>query len=280
MVAAVSVRAGADGPVVTGMVDPDFRGRGIGARLLEKALEAAVASVAGPQGAGAAVGPQGAVVSVARPQGAEGLVGGVEGSVAGDAVRADPGPVGVTLESEGLSVEAAALFESRGFRQVFAEDVMRIGLGGGGPGEPVWASGAEIVTWGAGVEKRFHAVYAAAFRERPGFPDPSAEEWIEETVEEDDFRADWSLLVSLPGLGDVGFVTATEGWIVQVGVVPAARGTGLGAALISESLRRAAAAGFDESWLCVNVDNPAAGLYRRLGFQERGRRARFRRETP
>ncbi|WP_430779968.1 GNAT family N-acetyltransferase [Actinoplanes sp. G11-F43] len=140
-----------------------------------------------------------------------------------------------------------------------------------------WAPGIEITEWAPGTGSRFHAVYAAAFRERPGFPDPPAAEWIEETAEEDDFRADWSLLATVPGIGDAGFVTATEGWIVQVGVVPAARGTGLGAALIRESLRRAAAAGFGESWLCVNADNPAANLYRRLGFQHRGRRARYRR---
>ena len=34
--------------------------------------------------------------------------------------------------------------------------------------------------------------------------------------------------------------------------------------------------GAKEAWLNVNVDNPAAGLYRKLGFTDRGRRARFR----
>ncbi|SDT62726.1 Acetyltransferase (GNAT) family protein [Actinoplanes derwentensis] len=192
---------------------------------------------------------------------------------------------GVTVETEGLSAAAEALFVARGFRQVFAEDVLRIDLtgndGSGPEPEPVanfesgWVPGAEVVEWGTGVAERFHAVYGAAFRERPGFPDPSAEEWIEETAEEYGFRPDWSLLVTVPGIGDAGFVTAAAGWIVQVGVVPAARGAGLGAALIRESLRRAAVAGFGESWLCVNVDNPAGALYRRLGFQDRGRRARF-----
>ncbi|HWS37306.1 MAG TPA: GNAT family N-acetyltransferase, partial [Actinoplanes sp.] len=171
-------------------------------------------------------------------------------------------------------VGAAELFEKRGFRQVFAEDVMcadlaALDLSGSG-----WADGAQIVEWAPEVAERFHAVYAAAFRERPGFPDPTAAEWIEDTADED-FRADWSLLVTVPGIGDAGFVTAAEGWIVQVGVVPAARGTGLGAALIRESLRRAARAGSTESWLCVNLNNPAVALYRRLGFRERGRRARF-----
>jgi ribosomal protein S18 acetylase RimI-like enzyme len=75
-------------------------------------------------------------------------------------------------------------------------------------------------------------------------------------------------------------VTAAVGWIVQVGVMPAVRGRGLGRALITEALSRMAADGEREAWLNVNVDNPgAAQLYRRLGFTDRGRRARYRR-TP
>ena len=88
----------------------------------------------------------------------------------------------------------------------------------------------------------------------------------------------WSLLAELPEAGDAGFVTAAVGWIVQVGVVPAARGRGLGRALVTESLGRMAADGEIEAWLNVNVDNPgAAELYRRIGFTDRGRRARYQR---
>ncbi|MDR6322545.1 ribosomal protein S18 acetylase RimI-like enzyme [Actinoplanes couchii] len=182
----------------------------------------------------------------------------------------------MTLESEGVSDGVLGLFAGRGFRQVFAEDVMSFDLAAADfSSESGLPERASVVEWGPDVAERFHAVYVDSFRERPGFPDPSAEEWISETVEEDDFREDWSLLVSLPGVGDAGFVTATEGWIVQVGVVPSARGRGVGAALIRESLRRASASGMRESWLCVNVDNPASELYRRIGFRDRGRRGRF-----
>ncbi|SFE55399.1 Acetyltransferase (GNAT) family protein [Actinoplanes philippinensis] len=154
---------------------------------------------------------------------------------------------------------------------------MRIKLASADGFEAGWPDGAEVVEWSAETAGRFHAVYAASFRDRPGFPDPAAEEWIEENTEDDDFRPQWSLMVALPEHGDVGFVTAAEGWIVQVGVVPAARGTGLGGALIRESLRRMAAAGATEAWLTVNVNNPtAAGLYRKLGFDVMGQRARYR----
>jgi mycothiol synthase len=88
------------------------------------------------------------------------------------------------------------------------------------------------------------------------------------------------VLASVPGPGDAGFITATVGWIDQVGVAPDARGSGLGAALIGESLARMRADGATEAWLNVNVNNPASRLYRRLGFEDRGRRARFQPDTP
>ncbi|MEU8659687.1 GNAT family N-acetyltransferase [Actinoplanes philippinensis] len=239
LVAAAAVRPSPGGPMISGLVDPAFRGRGVGASLLDAALAAAGSS--GPQG------------------------------------EAGRGALPVTVECEGLTAGAAELFASRGLTQFFGEDVMRIKLASGGGCEAGWPDGAEVVEWSAETAGRFHAVYAASFRERPGFPDPAAEEWIEENTEDDDFRPQWSLMATLPGYGDVGFVTAAEGWIVQVGVVPAARGTGLGGALIRESLRRMAAAGATEAWLTVNVNNPsAAGLYRKLGFEDMGQRARYR----
>jgi mycothiol synthase len=181
----------------------------------------------------------------------------------------------VTVETESLTAAQEELFGARGLRQVFAEDVMRIDLAAGVP-ETVWPDGATLREWTAESAPRFFAVYTAAFRERPGFPGWSAAEWIGEMAEDDDFRPDWSVLAGLPGVGDAGFVTAAAGWIVQVGVVPAARGRGLGAALVCEALTRMRAAGAVEAWLDVNVDNPASRLYRRLGFRVMGRRARYR----
>jgi mycothiol synthase len=180
----------------------------------------------------------------------------------------------VSVETESLTADAEALFAARGLRQVFAEDVMRIDLAAGVP-DRGWPEGTALTVWSGAVAGRFHGVYEAAFRERPGFPGTGAEEWIADVAEDDEFRAEWSLLVTLPGLGDAGFVAAAVGWIVQVGVVPAARGRGIGAALVSESLRRMRADGATFAWLDVNVDNPAVHLYRKLGFEHRGRRARY-----
>jgi ribosomal protein S18 acetylase RimI-like enzyme len=181
----------------------------------------------------------------------------------------------VTVETESLTVEAEALFAARGHRQVFAEDVMRIDLAAGVP-DPVWPPGTRLAAWSATDAGRFHGVYEAAFRERPGFPGRTAAEWITGVTEDDGFRPQWSVLASLGDLGDAGFVTAADDWIVQVGVVPAARGRGIGGALVTEALRRMRADGAAHAWLDVNVDNAAVRLYRRLGFEHRGRRARYR----
>ncbi len=181
----------------------------------------------------------------------------------------------ITVETESLTAAQEELFAARGLRQVFAEDVMRIDLAEGVP-EAVWPHGTTLREWTEETAPRFFAVYAAAFRERPGFPGWSADEWIGDLAEDEEFRPRWSVLASVPGLGDAGFVTGAVGWIVQVGVVPSARGAGLGAALVCESLGRMRAAGATEAWLDVNVDNPASRLYRRLGFRPMGRRARYR----
>jgi GNAT superfamily N-acetyltransferase len=182
----------------------------------------------------------------------------------------------VTVESETLTDDAAALFEARGLRQVFAEQVMRIELDDSLPRAEAWPAGVTVVSWTGAVAPRFHATYHAAFSDRPGFPGDPAEEWIAENEEDDDFRPECSLLVTLPDLGDAGFIIAARDWVVQVGVVPLARRRGLAAALILDSLSRMRAAGDTQAWLTVNVNNPgAAALYRRLGFTGRGRRARY-----
>ncbi len=285
--------------VACGLVDPGFRGAGLGARLLDVLL------------------------AEARRLGGS-----------------------VTVETEAWTPAADTLFGTRGLRPSFAEDVLRINLTRGVP-EHSRPAGIELEEWSEATAERFFGAYEAAFRERPGFPGWTTDEWINDLVEDDEFRPGWSLLATRVGardaarLGasdaarikareavsvgvlatadgapvaarDVGFVTSAAatvttsylpgalgydpvpaddalvsgathpvggggaGWIVQVGVVPSARGNGLGGTLVSETLRRMRADGVAEAWLTVNVDNPgAAGLYRRLGFRTTGRRARY-----
>jgi ribosomal protein S18 acetylase RimI-like enzyme len=171
------------------------------------------------------------------------------------------------------------LFASRGLRCAFAEDVLRRDLAAPPPDVPLPA-GVRLEPWTAEAADRFHAVWRAAFAERPGFPGWSVARWTGWLTEDDEFRPDRSLLAVDPVAGDVAFVVCAADWIVQVGVRPDQRGRRLGAGLVVEALRRMRADGEPAALLDVRVDNPARELYLRLGFQVTGRRARFRPDRP
>ncbi|MGN9913087.1 GNAT family N-acetyltransferase [Phytohabitans sp. LJ34] len=182
----------------------------------------------------------------------------------------------VTVETEALTEASERLFASRGLRQVFAEDVMRFDLAAAEPPAVPLPPGLTLREWTPDLAARFFAAYDAAFRDRPGFPGWPAERWVAWTAGDEEFRPQWSLLAAGPdGAGDAGFITCAEGWVIQVGVVPAWRGRGVGGALVTESLRRMREEGAEQVLLDVNVDNPAARLYTRLGFTKLGRRAKF-----
>jgi mycothiol synthase len=202
------------------------------------------------------------------------------GGHAFDWAASQAGAGGIRAQTEALSSGAHALYLSRGLSQVFAEDVMRLPAAAELP--PVQPPASLVLSrWGQADPERFHAVYETAFRERPGFPGWPRARWIERISDDEDFRADWTLLATVRG-ADAGFVVAAAGgWIVQVGVVPAARGASLGALLIAEAVRRMRSAGETTITLNVNVNNPhAAALYRRLGFIYAGRRAEYEVANP
>ena len=190
----------------------------------------------------------------------------LEGVSAAEAVR---------VETESLCSGAGALYRSRGLTCVFAEDIMTCSIADGLP-EAATTADVAFTEWSESVAARFFAAYETAFRDRPGFPGWSADQWVRWIVDDDDFRADWTLLASAAGV-DVGFVVGGEGgWISQVGVVPAARRHAVASTLIIEALRRMRAEGQTRAVLNVNVNNPGAiAAYQRLGFRRSGRRARY-----
>lgn len=185
------------------------------------------------------------------------------------------GPGGMLAETEALGDGAHALYLSKGLSQVFAEDVMQLAASAQPPpAHP--PRGLTLSQWGQAAPARFYAVYQAAFRDRPGFPGWTQARWAEWISDDDDFRAEWTLLAALGG-ADVAFIAAeATGWITQMGVVPCARGHDIGAWLIGEAVQRMRSAGEASITLNVNINNPrAAALYRRLGFTSIGRRARY-----
>lgn len=175
--------------------------------------------------------------------------------------------------AETTSADSDRFFREIGLRQTFAEHVMRHSLTDI-PRVPR-PEGLRSYPWTADTAGLFHTAYAASFATRPGFRERSSDAWAAELEGEPDFRPDLSR-VALTGDGHVaGFVTISDNWIDQVGVVPASRGHGLGSHLVVRSLRALAKAGRDEVWLAVGVDNPAHDLYLRLGFGDSGVRARY-----
>lgn len=71
-------------------------------------------------------------------------------------------------------------------------------------------------------------------------------------------------------------IAADEAELLTIGVRPAARGRGVGSALLTRSLAECAAGGAGRVYLEVAPGNaPAYALYLRHGFTEAGRRRRY-----
>ena len=183
------------------------------------------------------------------------------------------GDLPLTVTSESLSPSAERLYARCGLTQVFAETVMRHPLTEV-PEVPAPA-GATVVPVDRADLSDVFAAYARSFADRPGFPDPTEAEWLEELDEDDEWRRDLSAVVLDDAGLPVGFVNVLGSWVDQVGVVPDWRGRGLGAHLVSRVLAALATEGAAPSWLTVNVDNPARTLYLSLGFEQYGTRARY-----
>jgi ribosomal protein S18 acetylase RimI-like enzyme len=179
----------------------------------------------------------------------------------------------IRVRLESCPPQADEYLRSHGLVRTFAEHVMHHSL----DDVPVVRrpSALKALPWSEDTASLFHRAYRASFAERPGFPDTPLEDWVDGLSSEPGFHPDLSRVVVDRGGRVAGFVTLSDNWIDQVGVVPAWRGQGLGAHLVVRSLRALRKAGCDEAWLAVNVDNPAHGLYLRLGFSDAGLRARY-----
>lgn len=175
--------------------------------------------------------------------------------------------------AESASADSEELAVEIGLRRTFAEHVMRHDL----IGVPVVRAPAGLTRAPFGEQSAglFHTAWARSFADRPGFPGTPREEWVGFLVEDEDFLAEDSRVVLDEAGEPVAFVTLSDCWIDQVGVVPDWRGRGLGAHLVARSLTALAKRGCEQAWLAVNIDNPAHDLYLRLGFLDHGVRARY-----
>jgi mycothiol synthase len=181
------------------------------------------------------------------------------------------------VASETVSESAERLYARYGLQRVFAELVMRADLRDFVASAALPPDGLEFRPWSSDLAPAFFAAYDAAFRDRPGFPGWSEAEWIEWTVDDEDFAPELSQVALSPRDGTAAaFVSVGANWIVQMGVVPSWRRAGLGAALLSVAMSGIKARGFDSCWLTVATNNPGAeALYLAAGFNRAGLRARY-----
>ena len=191
-----------------------------------------------------------------------------------------PGDLPVQVLSESLTDAEAARWQSAGYQLIFEELVMEHALTSGRPADvPLWPAGTTLLEWGPGAAVSSFEVYEAAFRERPGFPGWTRDEWIERMTGDEAFLAGASLFARIDGVA-AGYLVSAAGWVDQVGVIPVLRRRGLAGALVTEALARQRAHGHDTVHLHVNVNNPGAfATWRGLGFESVGRRGRFERNA-
>jgi mycothiol synthase len=195
-----------------------------------------------------------------------------------DWAREHAGGTPLRVVAETMSLEAEELFASSGLRRTWAETVMRHKLKHI-PTIPR-PEGLRVLAFGDETAPLFFEAYRRSFAERPGFPDPTHDQWLESVRGEPGFRPGDSRVAV--GADDVpaGFVLLVDNWIDAVGTVPQWRGRRLGAHLVVRSLTVFARTGEPDAWLCVSADNPARSIYERLGFRGKGTRARYEERPP
>ncbi len=114
--------------------------------------------------------------------------------------------------------------------------------------------------------------------EQAAFP---ASAWERATMQAE-ITSEWGrYLIAVDGEGSaLGYAglraVGVEGDVQTIAVAEAARGRGIGRALLTELLAEAERRGVRELFLEVRADNPAArGLYESMGFREIGVRPRY-----
>jgi ribosomal protein S18 acetylase RimI-like enzyme len=175
------------------------------------------------------------------------------------------------VEYQPVEATPRDLFASAGLSLAVSEQEMRRRIPGVLPGP----SGAtDFRRWTHESAPLFFRVYEDAFSDRPGFPGWDENRWRAVFATSKDFRPDLSV-VAMNGEEPAGYailwVEDGVGWITQMGVRPARRGTELGESLIQHALRAFGREGLNEAALEVATNNPfAVRLYERMGFRAVG----------
>lgn len=161
------------------------------------------------------------------------------------------------------------------------------------PEVPPLARELQVVQYDRGRDGELRVVYNTAFAGSVGGGEQDAEGWAQWFTGSRAFRAELSQLV-LDEARVVGFLLSyfyeadavadgyREGWIGQVGTLPAYRRRGIATSLIAQALHDYRAAGFGRAALDVDGESGIGGLgiYSRLGFRVARKRTSFVRALP
>ncbi|MFF9489563.1 GNAT family N-acetyltransferase [Streptomyces sp. NPDC014676] len=165
------------------------------------------------------------------------------------------------------------LLRARDWRTVRRYHVLRRPLDPARDTFPEAPAGVRVRDCAAEADRsRVHELYQASFTDHFDFRPRAYDMWLHDI---DARGLDWSLvwIVGTEDLGDVGFLLARDdreamGWIRSLGVLPAARGRGLGGFLLRHAFAAFAARGRDTVGLGVDTGNAtgAPRLYDRHGM--------------
>ncbi|QEV16870.1 GNAT family N-acetyltransferase [Streptomyces alboniger] len=162
---------------------------------------------------------------------------------------------------------------ARGWRTVRRYNVMarHISVHADEPPKPV--PGVTLRDCSAEEDRRHaHGLLQECFTEHFDFQPRSYPQWLDDIGAE---RADWSLIwiAHVDGVGDAGVLRTHDdrpsmAWVGNLGVLPEARGRGLGSHLLRHAFGHYAARGRDRIGLGVDTDNSsgALALYERHGM--------------
>ena len=151
---------------------------------------------------------------------------------------------------------------------------------------PVWPDGVRVHDFARPDHDRaVHALVQAAFAEIGGQHERTFEQWSSYVLDADAFEPSLCLVATA---GDqvvgaaLGQANRDFGFVRQLAVAPAARGRGLGLALLHESFRRHRDRGLPATVLGVDAANPtgALGLYEKAGMRVVEQFTRWERPAP
>lgn len=179
----------------------------------------------------------------------------------------------IYLAMESVSPEAEELFGNLGLHRTFSETIMRHKL----KHIPFvkLPDGLVSLPFTDELSETFHHAYEQSFGDQPGYDKGAATAWGAWLREQEGFLPEESRVLIDKAGHVVGFVTVSEDWIEEVGVVPSWRGHGVGAHLVVRTLKAMQKRGTKKVWLAVGSSSPARALYERLGFKNYGTRARY-----